>query len=229
MWKRISIAVVIIALLVVGYVFTNPQLEPSLYPRWDVNADGIVDIADLAIVSQHFGEVTEPVVLVSRVIDGDTIELADGKKVRYIGIDTPEDDEPLYHESVEANRNLVEGKRVKLEYDNQIQDKYGRTLAYVYVNDTFVNCELLRLGVAEIATYQQTLKYLDSLIECQQEALNNRRGVWEGVLDEDIVYITATGNKYHGAGCRYLSKSAIPITRQEAIARGYTPCSVCKP
>ncbi len=229
MWKRVSITIVIIALLIGGYLLTNPQ--SSLFPRWDVNEDGIVDIADLAIVSSHFGEVTTPAqaVLVVRVIDGDTIELADGTPLRYIGIDTPEDDEPLYHESVEANRNLVEGKQVRLEYDKQMQDIHSRTLAYVYTNGAFVNCELLRLGVAEIATYQQTLKYLDSLIECQQEALKNRRGIWEGVLDEDIVYITATGDKYHLDGCRYLKKSAIPTTKEKAIKKGYTPCSICNP
>ena len=45
----------------------------------------------------------------------------------------------------------------------------------------------------------------------------------------DIVYITKSGQKYHRAGCRYLAKSAIPIERADAIARGYTPCNVCKP
>ena len=178
MWKRISIAVVVIALLVVGYVFTNPQLEPSLYPRWDVNEDGIVDIADLVLVSQHFGEVTEPILLVSRVIDGDTIELKNGITVRYIGIDTPEIDEAFGAEATAANRTLVEGKLIRLEYDTNKQEKYGRALAYAYVGDTFVNCELLRLGYAEINTYKQSLKYLDSLIECQWEALSNKRGLW---------------------------------------------------
>jgi len=249
MWKRISLAVVIIALLIGGYVFTNPlrkascvegvvedashrashALETSLYPRWDVNSDGIVDIADLAIVSQHFGEVTEPILLVSRVIDGDTIELADGTKIRYIGIDTPEKDTPLWQEATEANRVLVEGKLIRLEYDTQKQDKNCRILAYVYVDYVFINCELLRSGLAEINTYKQSLKYLDSLIECQWEAITNQRGIWKGVSEQDIVYITATGDKYHLDGCRYLKDSAIPTTIEKAIARGYTPCSVCKP
>jgi len=231
MWKRISIAVVIIALLIGGYVFTKPQLETSLYPRWDVNSDGIVDIADLAIVSQHFGEVTEPAqaVLVVRVIDGDTIELADGTKIRYIGIDTPEKDTPLWQEATEANRVLVEGKLIRLEYDTNKQDKYGRALAYVYVDDTFINCELLRKGLAEINTYKQKLKHLDALIKCQWEAIKNQRGIWKGVSEQDIVYITATGDKYHQAGCPYLKESAIPTTKEKAITKGYTPCSVCKP
>ena len=73
---------------------------------------------------------------------------------------------------------MVEGKQIELEYDVETIGKYNRTLAYVYVGDIFVNCELLRLGYAEINTYKQSLKYLDSLIECQGEALSNQRGIW---------------------------------------------------
>ena len=84
------------------------------------------------------------------------------------------------------------------------------------------------MGYAEINTYKQSLKYLASLIECQREAISNQRGIWKGVSEQDIVYITATGDKYHRAGCPHL-KSAIPTTREKAIATGYTPCNVCKP
>ena len=173
---------------------------------------------------------SEPLFICIRAIDGDTIELSNGFVVRYIGIDTPEVDEPLGKEATEYNRKLVEGNAIRLEYDNLKKDQYGRTLAYVYLEDgTFVNCELIRLGYAEIATYKQNLKPLDLLIECQWEAINNGLGIWVGVSEQDIVYTTATGEKYHLEGCRYLKKSSIPITRQEAISRGYTPCSVCKP
>jgi len=94
---------------------------------------------------------------VGRVVDGDTIELTDGRLVRYIGIDAPEvrrrarpgdrewrtgggnrwveDPQPFGHAATEANRALVEGKRVRLEYDVQTRDRFGRLLAYVYVSD----------------------------------------------------------------------------------------------
>jgi micrococcal nuclease len=93
---------------------------------------------------------------VIRVIDGDTIELEGGVKVRYIGIDTPETVHPskpvqfMGKEASAFNRQLVEGKDVRLEYDVQRTDKYGRTLAYVYVGDTFVNAELVKQGYAQI-------------------------------------------------------------------------------
>ena len=168
-----------------------------------------------------------PELICINVIDGDTIEITDGIRVRYIGINTPEVDEPWGDEATEANKGLVEGKQIRLEYDVETKDRYDRTLAYVYADDTFVNAELVRLGLAEIATYGQTLKLLDSLIMCQREAISTQRGIW---LDaQDIVYITATGEKYHSEGCRYLKESAIPTTKSKAIAQGYTPCKVCQP
>jgi micrococcal nuclease len=193
------------------------------------------------------GCVEEKEFLVSRVIDGDTIDLADGITIRYIGINTPEVGQPGAEEATEANRALVEGKKVRLEYDVQKQDKYGRTLAYVYLEDgTFVNAELVKQGYAQVATYPPNVKYVDLFQKLQQEAEAGERGLWASEnqreitrprtteqppnqTQSDIVYITKTGSKYHRAGCRYLSKSSIPIERKEAIARGYTPCSVCKP
>lgn len=173
---------------------------------------------------------SEPLFICIRAIDGDTIELSNGVVVRYIGIDTPEVDEPLGKEATEYNRKLVEGKSIRLKYDVQKEGKYGRVLAYVYLEDgTFVNCELIRLGYAEIATYKQNLKLLDLLIECQWEAINNGLGIWVGVSEQDIVYTTATGEKYHLEGCRYLKDNAIPTTREKAIAQGYMPCKVCEP
>ncbi len=97
---------------------------------------------------------TNPVFQVTRVIDGDTILLANGERVRLIGVDTPE----LYHpfkpvqyfarEASEFTREMVEGKQVRLEYDWQRRDRYGRLLAYVYLDDsTFLNAEIIRQGL----------------------------------------------------------------------------------
>jgi phosphatidylserine/phosphatidylglycerophosphate/cardiolipin synthase-like enzyme len=90
-------------------------------------------------------------VLVKRVIDGDTVELSTGEKVRLIGVDTPETKDlpkPVQYFGKEVTaftRQLVEGKPVRLEYDQQRQDKYARTLAYVYLEDgTLVNVEIIR-------------------------------------------------------------------------------------
>jgi micrococcal nuclease len=137
---------------------------------------------------------------VKRVIDGDTIELADGRLVRYAGIDTPEvrrrarpgdrewrpgggerwvvDPEPFGQAATDANAELVGGRRVRLEYDVQTHDRVGRLLAYVYVGDVMVNAELLSLGVARPLTIPPNVKYAERFRALADEARQARRGLW---------------------------------------------------
>jgi len=181
---------------------------------------------------------------VARVIDGDTIVLEDGTKIRYIGVDTPETVHPskpvqfMGKEASAYNKQLVEGKEVRLEYDVERLDKYGRTLAYVYLDTLFVNAELLRAGYAQVLTIPPDVRYTERFLACQRQAREAGQGLWNEqaagawvsiapATDASKYYITKTGTKYHRGGCKYLSKSAIEITKEDAIARGYGPCSVC--
>lgn len=128
---------------------------------------------------------------VSRVIDGDTIEVISdaGVKeiVRYIGIDTPEiagpntEAECLGNEASAYNRELVLGKRVRLVKDVSEVDKYDRLLRYVYVGDTQVNENLVTEGYAEAKTYPPDTKFRELLNMAQNQAKNNKRGLWSGV------------------------------------------------
>lgn len=115
---------------------------------------------------------------VQEVVDGDTILLENGTKVRYIGLNTPERDRPFYEEAKEANRKLVEGREVRLELDAVEIDQYGRTLAYVFVGDTFVNLELLRQGYANAYTVPPNVKYEGLFREAEREAREAGRGLW---------------------------------------------------
>jgi len=118
---------------------------------------------------------------VSRVIDGDTIVIGSGQRVRYIGIDTPEVHpgiEKYGLEALQANREMVEGKRVRLERDVSDTDKYGRLLRYVFVDELFVNAELVRLGLAEAVAYPPDTRYQDYLEEMETEARETGRGMW---------------------------------------------------
>ncbi len=117
---------------------------------------------------------------VKRVIDGDTIELNDGTIVRYEGINSPDSSGPFYKEATEANKKLVEGKKIKLEYDAYTSDKFGRVLAYVIVGDKNVCVELVRLGLAKpvILEDRRKLIYQDQLLKAQDEAQKNKLGVW---------------------------------------------------
>ncbi len=128
-------------------------------------------------------------VQVVQVIDGDTIQVCcvfgDRVKVRYIGVDTPETHHPLKGvepygmEAAEANRKLVDGKTVRLEFDVQQLDRYGRTLAYIYLEDgTFVNAWLVEHGYAMVMTFPPNVKHQDLFLKLQREAREAGRGLW---------------------------------------------------
>jgi len=129
----------------------------------------------------------ETQILVTRVIDGDTIEVditGTIYKIRYIGIDAPELNDKLpevcalAQEATRYNRQLVEGKTVWLEKDISETDKYGRLLRYVYVNNTFVNAELVKQGLAWAKVYEPDTKYQDYLEKLEAEARQAGQGIW---------------------------------------------------
>lgn len=118
--------------------------------------------------------------LCTRVIDGDTIELEGGERVRYIGIDTPEmrPVEAYAEAATEGNRALVEGRTVLLVLDVQERDRYGRLLADVYADGVFVNAELVRRGLAQVMTCPPNVRHEGLLLRLQREAREADRGLW---------------------------------------------------
>ena len=126
-------------------------------------------------------------VRVSRVVDGDTIEvdLSSGEEdVRYIGIDTPETVKPstpvqcFGPQASERNHELVEGKRVRLVFDREQRDVYGRLLAYVYVGDTFINGELIEGGYARTLEIEPNTSKAGELGRLEDAASTDGRGLW---------------------------------------------------
>lgn len=152
-------------------------------------------------------------IIVTRVIDGDTIELSNGKQVRYIGIDTPERDECFFQEAKLANEKMVLNKKVRLVKDVSQTDKYGRLLRYVYVNDIFVNEYLLKQGYALVATYPPDVAYTDSFVNAQQEAQNNKRGFWSeqsgcGSKSADSLCLNYLGEPHDSPACAQIPSEA---------------------
>lgn len=180
-----------------------------------------------------------------KVIDGDTIVLDGNEIVRLIGIDTPETKDPRkpvqYYgrEAYEFTKRLVEGKKVRLAYDLNKEDKYGRTLAYVYLEDgTFLNAEVVKQGYGFAYRYF-LFKYFDEFKQYEREARENEIGLLSDgggeesqaarENDSDIIYITRSGKKYHKEGCSSLGSSKISMPLEETCKRGYAPCSRCNP
>jgi micrococcal nuclease len=125
----------------------------------------------------HQGDTIEKALVVS-VIDGDTIELEDGSRVRYLGIDTPETGEPYYSEATARNRELVEGKVVYLQKGKRDRDEYDRLLRYVYTDGVFVNAELVAQGYATAFIFDPDERYSQVLVQLEQYAKMKKRGLW---------------------------------------------------
>ena len=177
---------------------------------------------------------------VKAVIDGDTLLLADGRFVRYIGINTPEiahkdkPTEPFGEAATRYNAALVGTGRVQLEYDRQKYDHYGRLLAYVYTEKgVMVNRALIAAGMAYCLYKKPNLRYTGELLDTQINAMNTAKGIWVklGRAGGSVI-----GNKrsrrFHRPDCpnaRKMSrKNKISFTTQwQAFRKGYSPGKNC--
>jgi micrococcal nuclease len=126
----------------------------------------------------------QDIVRVKRAVDGDTLLLTTGQRVRLIGVDTPETkhpQKPVQYFGKEAylfTKGMVEGREVRLEYDWQRRDKYNRLLAYVYLLDgTFLNAEIIKQGYG-FAYTRFPFKYLEEFRRYEKEARENGKGLW---------------------------------------------------
>ena len=121
---------------------------------------------------------------VTNVIDGDTIILENGERVRYIGVDAPETHHPekpvecFGREATQRNQELVEGQYVTLESDQSDRDQYSRLLRYVYVNDIFVNATLIEEGFAYSYYYPPDTKHYQDLVNLELQAKEDNLGLW---------------------------------------------------
>jgi micrococcal nuclease len=180
---------------------------------------------------------------VAQVRDGDTVILASGQKVRLLGIDAPELEQEgrpadfLAHKAKGVLADLALGKKVRLEYDKLRYDRYGRTLAYLFLPDgTNLSRELIRQGLARVYTVPPNKRFQEELLAAQREAIEARRGIWLQALKQDEPsYI---GNKrsliFHRPSCHQGEKTAktnrVQFTSPtEAYLQGYSPCRTCRP
>lgn len=166
---------------VAKYIKENYDIDLSIINTSDNNENENTKInTDLSDLSEY---------KVVRVVDGDTFIIdykGKEERVRLIGIDTPESVHPNESKNTEEGiktsnytKERLDGKMIKLELDVQERDKYGRILAYIYVDGNMYNKELLELGYAKLATYPPNVKYVDDFTKLQEEARENKVGIWK--------------------------------------------------
>lgn len=175
-----------------------------------------------------------------RVNDGDTITLTDGRLVRYIGVDTPEIDyerrraEPFAYQARDYNRHLLKAGEIRLEFDRQKKDHYGRLLAYVFLKDgIFVNAALLQQGFGYCLPTGRNNRYRSKLLKSQRAAMSAKRGIWRNWQEVGKGYIgNRRSMRLHLKAC----PSAASISRAnrvyfktswEAFWQGYAPARGC--
>ena len=153
---------ILAALLLLLSVFINQEV---------ISPDDVIDLFPTAQSAQ----------VVSRVIDGDTIVMADENRVRLIGVDAPEmnSDFDCYAQKAKQRlEELVLNKEVGLEMDISQTDKYGRLLRHVWVDEMLTSLVLVEEGWAQVSTYPPDVKYQADFLDAQSRAREKGLGIW---------------------------------------------------
>ncbi len=192
-------------------VCNEPYIQVGTSCCLDVNGDKICDSPEGTPTSSTATIRTIPKggkYTVSRVVDGDTVELGDSEKVRLLGINTPEVGQPYYEDAKNRLKELVEGKTVTLESDINDKDQYGRSLRYVYVNDVFVNVKLVEEGYANVYIPPPNTKHEDELMSAWKTCLKKKVNLCEpseGYCDDRCIGILNFNWNAEGNDCDNLN------------------------
>lgn len=175
------------------------------------------------------------------VVDGDTIVLSDGRHVRYIGLNAPEiehDQAPAEAFGVEAqalNRQLVFGQRIRMEFDHEKKDSYGRWLAYVLREDgLFINEVLVQEGLAHVLNRNPNVRKAQVLLEAQRGAMSAQKGMWRQLpqAGKGSFIGSRRSLRFHAPNCpeskKIHRKNRILFNSAwDAFWQGYAPAKGC--
>lgn len=175
---------------------------------------------------------------VTKIKDGDSVELLGGDRLRLLSIDTPEEGQLFFDEACQFLTELTLGKTAQIEFAGARRDKYGRLLGYMYIDSIFVNKAILENGLGYLYLFKDT--ELDrpetkDLLMAQRAAMQKGIGLWSVERAQEDYYLAAQGSfRFHRPGCRSV-KGLQPgryrtfNTREEALYEGLSPCRRCKP
>lgn len=204
----------------------------------------IVGIIIVALFVGIFISASSPTVpssgVVQEVYDGDTVLLASGQRVRYTGIDTAERGEEYHDNASRFNKQLVLGKKVRLEYDKEKIDRYKRLLAYVFVEENgkevLVNKRILEEGYAGMYYARPQMRYFKELLAAQQYAITHNLAIWRyKLLETEKEYVGSKKSyTFHRKNCKGIyrlkpSNKIVFKSKKDAFLQGYSPCRTCKP
>ncbi len=185
--------------------------------------------------------------IVQWVNDGDTIKLADGRRIRLIGINTPEIEhknldgkiikaEPFGDLAKNRTTILTYGKKVYLELDKEQHDRYGRVLAYVFLTDgTLINKKLIEEGLAYCLPDKTNSRYEQKLLKAQKNAMLSGIGLWHNLkkTSKQNVIGNTSSKRFHTLTCPFGKKIAAKNRRSfthkwDAFYNGFAPCKKCE-
>jgi|TARA_Y100000310_G_scaffold246466_1_gene251769 hypothetical protein len=167
--EAILLVILMVLLFSVNYSFLNEKLEGFL-----TNQDSV---------------------FIERIIDGDTVEIENKTSIRLLGINSPERGEVYYLEAKEFLEDLILNETVTLEYVGERQDKYGRTLAYIYINKENVNLKLVEEGLANYYFYSGKDIHSDDLMNAWDSCIENNKNLCEKSIDVCKSCISISQNK----------------------------------
>lgn len=171
---------------------------------------------------------------VVNIVDGDTLDLDNGERVRLSGINTPETGECYYQEAKNKLAKLVLEKEVYLERDFSDRGNYGRLLRYIYVDDIMVNSVLVLNGYAKVYhKYKDDTKRYEELSKLEEVAIEKNLGLWNCEnIKEDCMYVKSKNSDiYHKPDCSSAKKikpeNLVCINSEEEL-EGLTLCKLCQ-
>ena len=170
--------IVIVALFIIGLISSSIDSDGNNINKENVSINENTLNITRNNFSSNINNNSQIKYVVTRIIDGDTIELNTGDKVRLICIDTPEKGEDYYIEASSYLENLILDKEIKLVKDITDKDIYGRLLRYVYLEEKFINYELVENGFARVYRYGPDVKLCDELEGAENYAKTNKLGIW---------------------------------------------------
>jgi micrococcal nuclease len=175
---------------------------------------------------------------VINIIDGDTVELLGGDRLRLLGIDCPERGEPFYDSARAYLAQKSLDKVSTIDFSNRRRDRYGRLLGYLTIDSLFINELIIRNGLAYVYLFEDNLsdrKHIEKLLEAQNDAIDNKRGIWSQERHDEPFYLAKkNGLRFNRPGCNSV-KNDTPgkhikyISRLDAFRNGLSPCRNCRP